>query len=101
MIVRADSGSKHTASRGGMVLDSSSLAVELVVDSPRWDLGIGVVEAALKSRASRSGTLREAKNTALREHCCWIESEWPAAVLKLQGWEYQTTSGSGGQTEAA
>jgi hypothetical protein len=52
-----------------MVLDSSSLAVELVVDDPGI-LGLGAVQTALSSRANRSGTLSETKGTALSEHDC-------------------------------
>lgn len=52
------------------MLDGGSLAVELVVDSPRRNLGLRAVETALEGRANRSGTLGEAKGTALRNHCC-------------------------------
>jgi hypothetical protein len=50
-----------------MVLDSSSLTVERVVDDPGI-LGLGTVETTLDSRANRSGTLGETKDTALGEH---------------------------------
>lgn len=50
-----------------MVLDSRTLAVELVVSDPRR-LGLGAVEAALGSRADRCGTLAQAGNVA-GEHC--------------------------------
>jgi hypothetical protein len=67
-------GSSRTAGRGGVVLDGSTLAVELVVDDPRG-LGLGGVEAALGDRASLlRGTLGEAGNVALSEHgggCGW------------------------------
>lgn len=66
-----------------MVLDSSALAVELVVDDPRG-LGLGGVEAALDGLADRGlasllrGTLREAGCVA-GEHggggCCWAGGE--------------------------
>lgn len=58
----------RTAGRGGVVLDGSTLAVELVVDDPRG-LGLGAVEAALGNSASLlRGTLRDAGDVA-REHC--------------------------------
>jgi len=57
-----------------VVLDSSALAVEFVVDDPRGlGLGLGGGEAALDGLANRGragllrGTLREAGNVA-REH---------------------------------
>lgn len=64
---------ERTTGRGSMVLDGSSLAVELVVDDPRR-LGLGAVETALDGGADRSGThllrstLRQATKIALREH---------------------------------
>lgn len=57
-----------------MVLDVGSLAVELVVDGPGRHLSVGAVQAALDSRAHRSGTqllsraLRKTEEVALREH---------------------------------
>lgn len=57
----------RTAGGGSMVLDSSTLAVELVVNDPRG-LSLGAVEAALGSRADRCGTLAQAGNVA-GEHC--------------------------------
>lgn len=66
----------RTTGRGSMVLDGSSLAVELVVDDPRR-LGLGAVETALDGGADRSGThllrstLRKATEIALREHGGW------------------------------
>jgi hypothetical protein len=63
----------RTTGRGSMVLDSSSLAVEFVVNDPRR-LGLGAVETALDGRANRSGThllrstLGQATKIALREH---------------------------------
>lgn len=52
-----------------MVLHGSSLAVELIVNDPRGELGVGVVEAA-GDRASRSKTLGRTGETkqALGEH---------------------------------
>ena len=60
---------KRTAGGSRMVLDSSSLAVELVVDCPGGQL-VSAVEAALDGRANRSGTLGEAEDTALGNHGC-------------------------------
>lgn len=66
----------HTAGRSGVVLDSSALTVELVVDNPRR-LSLGTVEAALSGSAGLlRGTLREAGNVA-REHGGWVrEYAW-------------------------
>lgn len=59
-----------------MVLDGSTLAVELVVDDPRG-LGLGGVEAALGDRAGLlGGTLGKAGDVALGEHgggCGWLQ----------------------------
>lgn len=66
-----------------MVLDSSALAVELVVDDPRG-LGFGAVEAALNGRADRGGasllrgTLGKAGNVTGqhgRRWCGWFQME--------------------------
>lgn len=59
----------RTAGGSSMVLDSSSLAVERIVNHPR-KLVVGAVEAALESSASRSATqlLSGAEDVALREH---------------------------------
>lgn len=71
-------GSSRTAGGGGVVLDGSTLTVELVVDDPRG-LGLGRVEAALGDRAGLlGGTLGKAGDVALGEHgggcggCRWF-----------------------------
>lgn len=59
-----------------MVLNGSSLAVELVVGGP-GRLSLGAVGTALNGGADRSGThllrraLRKATDDALREHGGW------------------------------
>ena len=54
---------RRTASSRGVVLDSSTLTVELIVGNPRG-LGLGRVETALGSRADRCSTLGHAGDVA-------------------------------------
>lgn len=66
----------RTTGRGGVVLDSSALAVELVVDDPRG-LSLGAVEAALGGSTSLlRGTLREAGNVASEHGGCGRGYAW-------------------------
>lgn len=75
---RVQLGSR-TAGGSGVVLDGSTLTVELVVDDPRG-LGLGGVETALGDRASLlRSTLGEAGDVALSEHGGWLwECRWLA-----------------------
>lgn len=58
------------------MLDSSALAVELVVDDPRG-LSLGAVEAALGGSTSLlRGTLREAGNVASEHGGCGRGYAW-------------------------
>lgn len=72
-----------------MVLDGSTLTVELVVDDPRG-LGLGGVEASLGDRASLlRGTLGKAGDVALSEHGGWL---WGGAGGLLGGERSRSTS---------
>ena len=74
-VARKPIGSIRTTGGSGVVLDGSSLAVELVVNHP-GKLGVSAVEAALESRADGSAAqlLSSAEHRALREHGCWRQS---------------------------
>lgn len=83
---QAQLGSSRTAGGGGVVLDGSTLTVELVVDNPRG-LGLGRVEAALGDRAGLlGGTLGEAGDVALGEHGGWL---WGVQVVCWRGEEVE------------
>lgn len=72
------------AGGSSMVLDSSSLAVERIVNHPR-KLVVGAVEAALESSASRSATqlLSGAEDVALREHGAEGQSNGCCVFLQI------------------